>query len=129
MEPTIAQVEMLSLAGTPAQRRRTWPALLALLVLSPLVGEVISGSTPPLLAIQPLALIFLPALYGISAALIHAVVACTSSSSGIEFGLRLPARTGMAAFNLLVFVTLLPFDRRLKRRASPSTSAPGVPVS
>ncbi len=87
-------------------------------MLSPLVGEVISGSTPPLLAIQPFALIFLPTLYGISAVLIHAVVACTSSSSGIEFGLRLPARAGMTAFNLLVFITLLLFDRRLKRRVT-----------
>ncbi len=55
----------------PARRLRTWPALLVLFRLSPLVGEVISGSTPPLLAIQPFALIFLPTLYGISAVLIH----------------------------------------------------------
>jgi hypothetical protein len=53
---------------------RTWPALLTLLALSPLVGEVISGSTPPLLVIQPFSLVFLPTLYGISAVLIHEIL-------------------------------------------------------
>ena len=56
--------------GMPKQQR-TWPALLALIAISPGVGELLSGSTPPLLIIQPFALIFLPPLYGASAVLIH----------------------------------------------------------
>lgn len=60
---------------TPAvRRRRTWPALLALVWLAPAVGELISGSTGPLLFIQPFALFALPALYGAWAVLIHEVV-------------------------------------------------------
>jgi len=53
---------------------RTWPALLTLYFLSPLIGETISGSTPILLFIRPFSLIFLPLLYGSSAILIHEVI-------------------------------------------------------
>ncbi len=53
---------------------RTWPALLTLYFLSPLVGEMISGSTPFLLFIQPFSLVFLPLLYGSSAILMHEVM-------------------------------------------------------
>jgi hypothetical protein len=60
--------------GAPA-RLRTWPAALALLFLSPIVGEMISGSTPPLLFVQPFFLIFLPAMYGAWALLTHEVIA------------------------------------------------------
>jgi hypothetical protein len=61
----------------PAKPRqlRTWPVALALLFLSPIVGEMISGSTPPLLFVQPFALIFLPAMYGAWALLTHEVIA------------------------------------------------------
>ena len=55
------------------RRLRMWPAALALLFLSPIVGEMISGSTPPLLFVQPFALIFLPAMYGAWALLTHEV--------------------------------------------------------
>jgi hypothetical protein len=58
----------------PPRRLRTWPALLALLFLSPLVGEMMSGSTPPLLFVQPFALLFLPPLYGVSAVLIREII-------------------------------------------------------
>jgi len=57
-----------------ANKPRTWPALLTLYLLSPLVGEMISGSTPILLFLQPFSLIFLPLLYGSSAILIHEVI-------------------------------------------------------
>lgn len=53
---------------------RTWPALLTLYFLSPLVGEMVSGSTPFLLFIQPFSLVFLPLLYGSGAILIHEVI-------------------------------------------------------
>jgi len=41
-----------------------WVVLLALYFLSPLMAEILSGSTPPLLFIQPFGLIFVPLLYG-----------------------------------------------------------------
>ncbi|HEX6819654.1 MAG TPA: hypothetical protein VF120_14855 [Ktedonobacterales bacterium] len=69
MQPDLDAVS--TTADVPMHRLRTWPALLALLFLSPAVGELISGSTPPLLFVQPFALVVLPTLYGISAVLIH----------------------------------------------------------
>src|SRR5579862_4439225 len=71
LETTTATVEETSPA---AKRIRTWPVLLTLLLLSPLIAEVMSGSTPPLQFIQPFSLIFLPTLYGISAILTHEVI-------------------------------------------------------
>lgn len=59
----------------PEKRRRMWPVALALLVLSPLMGDVLSGSTPPLALLSPFPLIVLPTLYGIWAILIHEIVA------------------------------------------------------
>jgi hypothetical protein len=61
-------------APTPPRRVRTWPAALALAFVSPGIAELLSGSTPPLLFIQPFALIFLPTLYGISALLIREIM-------------------------------------------------------
>lgn len=75
MEPTVAPAYALPAPTTPTKRRRTVWALLTLLYFSPLIGEVMSGSTPPLLFITPFALIFLPTLYGISAVLIHEILA------------------------------------------------------
>ncbi len=78
METTSAAVaQPIATDETPAQSRRlrTWPAALTLLLLSPIVGEMISGSTPPLLFVQPFALIFLPAMYGAWALLTHEVIA------------------------------------------------------
>ncbi|HEU5441671.1 MAG TPA: hypothetical protein VFU88_20480 [Ktedonobacterales bacterium] len=73
---------LASAAGAPptqllapaAKRIRTWPAALALLFVSPGIAELLSGSTPPLLFVQPFALIFLPTLYGISALLIREIM-------------------------------------------------------
>jgi hypothetical protein len=56
-------------------RRRMWTVLLALYFLSPLMAEILSGSTPPLLFIQPFGLIFVPLLYGSSAILIREILA------------------------------------------------------
>lgn len=61
-------------AAPPARRTRTWPAALALVFLSPGIAELLSGSTPPLLFIQPFALIVLPTLYGISILLIREIM-------------------------------------------------------
>lgn len=54
---------------------RMWPVLLTLYFLSPLVAEVLSGSTAPLMFIQPFGLIFIPLLYGSSAILIREILA------------------------------------------------------
>lgn len=77
METTSALIAKPVTSDTPMppRRLRMWPAALALMVLSPLIGEVMSGSTPPLLAIQPSALIFLPAMYSAWALLTHEVIA------------------------------------------------------
>lgn len=71
--PTYAQPVA---AALPAQstRQRMWPVLLALYFLSPLIAEVLSGSTPPLLFIQPFGFIFIPLLYGSSAILIREIL-------------------------------------------------------
>jgi hypothetical protein len=51
-----------------------WPVLLTLYFLSPLMAEVLSGSTAPLMFIQPFGLIFIPLLYGSSAILIREIL-------------------------------------------------------
>ena len=51
-----------------------WPVLLTLYFLSPLFAEILSGSTPPLLFIQPFGFIFIPLLYGSSAILIREIL-------------------------------------------------------
>ncbi len=75
MEEAITQPLPILAAPPGVQRRpRTWPPLLVLLFLSPIVGEVISGSTPPLRFLSPFSIIMLPTLYGISSLLIHEIM-------------------------------------------------------
>ena len=50
---------------------RTWPALLTLFVLSPMVAEMLTGSTPPLSFISPFSLLFELPLYGSGAILVR----------------------------------------------------------
>ncbi len=57
------------------RRQRLWLPALVLLFLSPLIGEVSSGSTPPLFVIQPFFLVFLTTLYGVFALLTHEIIA------------------------------------------------------
>ncbi len=54
--------------------QHAWPALLTLYFLSPMIGEVLSGSTPILSFIQPFSLIYQPALYGSGAILVRELV-------------------------------------------------------
>jgi hypothetical protein len=61
-------------APTASRRQRMWPVLLALYFLAPVLAELLSGSTPPLLFIQPFGLIFTPLLYGASALLIREIL-------------------------------------------------------
>jgi len=61
-----------SLVTPPAlPRPRLWPALLTLYFLAPAVGELLSGSTPPLLFISPFRLLFEAGLYGSGAILVR----------------------------------------------------------
>ncbi|MEO7001729.1 MAG: hypothetical protein ABI068_07920 [Ktedonobacterales bacterium] len=60
--------------ATPAEPERCWPAALTLYLLAPLVGEMLSGSTPPLQFVNPGSLIFLTAFYGSSALLARDIV-------------------------------------------------------
>ncbi len=55
-------------------RLRMWPVLLTLYFLAPMLAEVLSGSTAPLMFIQPFGFIFIPLLYGSSAILIREVI-------------------------------------------------------
>src|SRR5215831_14792379 len=71
---TAAQTVSPEMPARP-RRLRMWPVALALIFLSPIVGEMISGSTPPLLFVQPFFLVFLPAMYGAWALLTHEVIA------------------------------------------------------
>ena len=63
------------IAMPTARRQRMWPVLLALYFLTPVLAELLSGSTPPLKFIQPFGLIFVPLLYGSSALLIRELLA------------------------------------------------------
>jgi len=58
----------------PPQRIRTWPAILTLFWLSPIIAEVMSGSTPPLAFLSPFSLIVLPTFYGSGALLVREIV-------------------------------------------------------
>lgn len=60
--------------ATTSRRPRTWYAALALLLLAPACGEMLSGSTPPLMFLNPLILFFQIGLYGSGALLIREVV-------------------------------------------------------
>jgi hypothetical protein len=58
----------------PAKPQRTWPALLALYVIAPIIGEVFSLNTPILtLLFHPGSFIFIPALYGSGAILVREI--------------------------------------------------------
>ncbi|HVV71774.1 MAG TPA: hypothetical protein VHI52_09795, partial [Verrucomicrobiae bacterium] len=52
-----------------------WKPVLTLLLLSPTIGELLSGSSPPLQFFNPIALALLVCLYGCGALLIRETVA------------------------------------------------------
>jgi len=61
-------------ATNPDGPPRIWPAILALYVMAPVIGEVLSLNTPPLtFLLNPSTLIFEPALYGSGALLIREI--------------------------------------------------------
>ena len=54
--------------------QHTWPALLTLFFLAPIIPEMLTGSTPPLMFINPISLLFETGLYGSGAILIRELV-------------------------------------------------------
>ena len=52
----------------------TWPALLTLFLLAPIIPEMLTGSTPPLMFINPISLLFETGLYGSGAILIRELI-------------------------------------------------------
>ncbi|MGZ3626617.1 MAG: hypothetical protein ACXVDN_02970 [Ktedonobacteraceae bacterium] len=54
--------------------QRTWPALLTLFFLAPVIPEMLTGSTTPLMFINPISLLFETGLYGSGAILIRELV-------------------------------------------------------
>jgi hypothetical protein len=71
-EPSIAY-SPLSQPPVPAARTRVWPAIVTLLFLSPVIAELLSGSTPPLMFINPILLLVQTTFYGAAAILIREV--------------------------------------------------------
>ena len=55
-------------------KQRMWPALLTLYLLAPAVGEMLSGSTPPVQFINPFSLLYQAGLYGSGAILVRELV-------------------------------------------------------
>ncbi|MGH2514380.1 MAG: hypothetical protein ACRDHP_01865 [Ktedonobacterales bacterium] len=78
-EPQAAQSAPMLVVSAPPTReqlpsagpRRMWPAVLVLFFLAPMVGEMLSGSTPPLAFINPVSLALEAGLYGSGAVLIR----------------------------------------------------------
>ena len=59
---------------SPPRRQRVWPAVLTLFLLAPIVGEVLSGSTPPLSFINPVTFLLETGLYGSGAIVVRELV-------------------------------------------------------
>lgn len=60
--------------AVPSAASGNWKPVLTLLFLSPLVGELLSGSSPPLLFFNPISLLFQVGLYGCGALLVREAV-------------------------------------------------------
>jgi len=78
MARTSAYYSYLHISDIPTQvlsrPQRTWTALLTLFLLAPIIPEMITGSTPPLMFINPISLLFETGLYGSGAILIRELV-------------------------------------------------------
>src|SRR5215469_16767881 len=61
-------------ATVPAPVSSNWKPVMTLLFLSPVIGELLSGSSPPLLFFNPIALLFQVGLYGCGALLVRETV-------------------------------------------------------
>jgi hypothetical protein len=123
MEPALAPLPPPPVIATPVRRPRTWPALLTLLFLSPLIvsaalfgwglWRIRSWSARPGWAERHwLAVVTGVVLY----------FAFVWAPFG-EFGLRAPDRTGLTVFDVVIAFGLLLWDRRVRRRASGAMAA------
>jgi len=65
---------MLSARAPQGRRERTWPAVLVLFFLAPAVGEMLSGSTPPAMFVNPFSLLLETGLYGSGAVIARELV-------------------------------------------------------
>lgn len=74
MAKSTVTIPIFDVPTAPVVRRRTWPAILTLFFLSPVVAEMLTGSTPPLSFINPISLLIETTFYGSSAILIREVV-------------------------------------------------------
>jgi hypothetical protein len=71
-EPSISY-SPVSQPTIPSARTRLWPGIVTLLFLSPIIAELLSGSTPPLMFINPVLLLLQTTFYGSAAILIREV--------------------------------------------------------
>lgn len=74
MEPAYSATDTVLIDAPSPRAPRTWPAILTLFWLAPVVAEMFTGSTPPLAFIQPFNLIVQPAFYGCGALLAREIV-------------------------------------------------------
>src|SRR5512136_2151527 len=76
---TLSPAEQSGLASSPGPvppaRAGNWKPVLVLLVLSPAIGELLSGSSPPLQFFNPFFFLLLVGLYGCGALLVRETVA------------------------------------------------------
>ncbi len=63
-------------SAVAAAEKGSWKPVLTLLVLSPAIGELLSGSSPPLQFFNPVFLMILMGLYGCGALLVREIVVC-----------------------------------------------------
>jgi hypothetical protein len=59
-----------------SREKGAWRPVLTLLLLSPVVGELLSGSSPPALFFNPIALLLMVGLYGCGALLVRELAVC-----------------------------------------------------
>lgn len=69
--PVVSPTPAIPLPPLSRRSRPVWPAVLTLFILAPAIGEMLSGSTPPLLFINPFSLIFETGLYGSGALIVR----------------------------------------------------------
>lgn len=74
MAKSTITIPIFDVPTAPVVRRRTWPAFLLLFFLSPVVAEMLTGSTPPLSFINPISLLIETTFYGSAAILIRELV-------------------------------------------------------
>lgn len=112
---------------SPTRTSRTWLALLTLYVLAPIVGEVLSGSTPPLNFITPFTFLLLTWLYGSGAIIARELV--RRRGLGWTSILLLGAAYGILEEGLVVINRRVLRSSPLNRKESCRINSDSLPVS